>query len=336
MIRQTRGEVIVLADSSKVGVVGDVVICTLDKVDAVIVDDGVNDDVREEIGRLGHAASSSRGDRGRGRGDPRQDGRTQSTTRGGSDMDADKANEQRPTERRRSRHRGGTRRRGRRSRARSRRSWTTTTIWAAWYAPSASLGWMSTRASPSGRALRTATTSTSCASTTRRRRSAKCASSTRSSPSPEPRFRPRFDRLPQPVRRYLRDSRGSRRRLAGDRLLRRLPPPRRRGQVHVGQEPPDGQGVRQRRQGPRTVPPQRRRFRPRRPRSRAAADHGVRTHAGRHVHQVRGAGHRHRVRRPLPRQAPGDPGRHRQGVAVEAQLDDLPSRRCTATTIPAT
>jgi len=53
MIRQTRGEVVVLADSSKFGVVGDVVICTLDKVDAVIVDDGVDDDVREEIGRLG-------------------------------------------------------------------------------------------------------------------------------------------------------------------------------------------------------------------------------------------------------------------------------------------
>ena len=53
MIRQTRGEVIVLADSSKFGVVGDVVICTLDKVDAVIVDDGVDEDVREEIERLG-------------------------------------------------------------------------------------------------------------------------------------------------------------------------------------------------------------------------------------------------------------------------------------------
>jgi len=53
MMRQTRGEVIVLADSSKFGVVGDVVICTLDKVDAVIVDDGVDDDVRKEIGRLG-------------------------------------------------------------------------------------------------------------------------------------------------------------------------------------------------------------------------------------------------------------------------------------------
>ncbi len=53
MMRQTRGEVIVLADSSKVGVVGDVVICKLDQVDAVIVDDGVDEDVREEIGRLG-------------------------------------------------------------------------------------------------------------------------------------------------------------------------------------------------------------------------------------------------------------------------------------------
>jgi DeoR/GlpR family transcriptional regulator of sugar metabolism len=53
MIRQTRGEVIVLADSSKFGVVGDVVICTLDQVDAVIIDDGVDDDVREEIGRQG-------------------------------------------------------------------------------------------------------------------------------------------------------------------------------------------------------------------------------------------------------------------------------------------
>ena len=53
MMRQTRGEVVVLADSSKFGVVGDVVICTLDKVDVVIVDDGVDDDVREEIVRLG-------------------------------------------------------------------------------------------------------------------------------------------------------------------------------------------------------------------------------------------------------------------------------------------
>ena len=49
MIRQTRGEIVVLADSSKVGAVGDVVICALDMVNIVIVDDGVGQDVREEM-----------------------------------------------------------------------------------------------------------------------------------------------------------------------------------------------------------------------------------------------------------------------------------------------
>ncbi len=53
MIRQTRGEIVVLADSSKFGVVGDVAICTLDKVNTIIVDDGVGEDVREEMERLG-------------------------------------------------------------------------------------------------------------------------------------------------------------------------------------------------------------------------------------------------------------------------------------------
>ena len=53
MIAQTRGEVVALADASKIGVVADVVICGLDQVDAVIVDDGVDDDVREELVRLG-------------------------------------------------------------------------------------------------------------------------------------------------------------------------------------------------------------------------------------------------------------------------------------------
>ena len=53
MIRQTRGEVIVLADSSKIGVVGDVAICPLDRADMVIVDDGVDDGVLEELRRLG-------------------------------------------------------------------------------------------------------------------------------------------------------------------------------------------------------------------------------------------------------------------------------------------
>ena len=53
MIRQTRGEVAVLADASKFGVIGDVAICTLDKVDTVIVDDAVDQEVRDEMERLG-------------------------------------------------------------------------------------------------------------------------------------------------------------------------------------------------------------------------------------------------------------------------------------------
>ena len=53
MIRQTRGEVIVLADRSKIGVVGDFVVCTLDDVQAVVVDDGVDEDVRDEMLRRG-------------------------------------------------------------------------------------------------------------------------------------------------------------------------------------------------------------------------------------------------------------------------------------------
>ena len=53
MVRQTRGEVVVLADSSKFGVVGDVAICTLDKVHEVIFDDGVDEEVRDEMDRLG-------------------------------------------------------------------------------------------------------------------------------------------------------------------------------------------------------------------------------------------------------------------------------------------
>ncbi len=53
MIAQTRGEVLALADSSKIGVVADVVICGLDQVDTVMVDDGVDESVRDEITRLG-------------------------------------------------------------------------------------------------------------------------------------------------------------------------------------------------------------------------------------------------------------------------------------------
>ncbi len=53
MIRQTRGEVVALADRTKIGVVGDAVICSLDAVQTVIVDEGVDDDVRNEMLRRG-------------------------------------------------------------------------------------------------------------------------------------------------------------------------------------------------------------------------------------------------------------------------------------------
>ena len=53
MIAQTRGDIIVLADSSKIGVVADVVICGFDQVDVVMVDDGVDSAVRDEMTRLG-------------------------------------------------------------------------------------------------------------------------------------------------------------------------------------------------------------------------------------------------------------------------------------------
>jgi DeoR family fructose operon transcriptional repressor len=53
MIAQTRGEVIALADSSKIGVVADVVICGLEQVDTILLDDGVEQSVRDEMARLG-------------------------------------------------------------------------------------------------------------------------------------------------------------------------------------------------------------------------------------------------------------------------------------------
>ena len=53
MIAHTRGDVTVLVDRSKIGVVADVVICGLDQVDVVMVDDGVDDGVREEMRRMG-------------------------------------------------------------------------------------------------------------------------------------------------------------------------------------------------------------------------------------------------------------------------------------------
>ncbi len=53
MIEQTRGDVIALADGSKIGVVADVLICGFDKVDVVMFDDGVDQTVRDEMARLG-------------------------------------------------------------------------------------------------------------------------------------------------------------------------------------------------------------------------------------------------------------------------------------------
>jgi DeoR/GlpR family transcriptional regulator of sugar metabolism len=53
MLAHTRGELVVLADSSKIGVVADVAICALDRVDVVIVDDGITKSVLEELKRLG-------------------------------------------------------------------------------------------------------------------------------------------------------------------------------------------------------------------------------------------------------------------------------------------
>ncbi len=53
MLDQTRGEVVVLADRSKIGVVADVGICGFDRVDTVIVDDGVDEAVRDELTSMG-------------------------------------------------------------------------------------------------------------------------------------------------------------------------------------------------------------------------------------------------------------------------------------------
>ena len=53
MLAHTRGEVVALADASKIGVVADVVICGLEQVDTALVDDGVDEGIRDEITRHG-------------------------------------------------------------------------------------------------------------------------------------------------------------------------------------------------------------------------------------------------------------------------------------------
>ncbi len=53
MVRHAKGEVIVIVDSSKIGIVADVSICPIERIDVVIVDDGIEDEVRGELEELG-------------------------------------------------------------------------------------------------------------------------------------------------------------------------------------------------------------------------------------------------------------------------------------------
>jgi DeoR/GlpR family transcriptional regulator of sugar metabolism len=53
MVRHTRGEVVVLADDSKIGLLGDAVVCPLHEIDVIPVDDGVRTGVCEEMRRAG-------------------------------------------------------------------------------------------------------------------------------------------------------------------------------------------------------------------------------------------------------------------------------------------
>ena len=53
MVRHAKGEVIVLVDSSKIGIVADIAICPIERIDVVVVDDGIEDEVRSELEDLG-------------------------------------------------------------------------------------------------------------------------------------------------------------------------------------------------------------------------------------------------------------------------------------------
>ena len=53
MVRHAKGEVIVLVDSSKIGIVADIAICPIERIDVVIVDDGIEDEIRGELEELG-------------------------------------------------------------------------------------------------------------------------------------------------------------------------------------------------------------------------------------------------------------------------------------------
>jgi DeoR/GlpR family transcriptional regulator of sugar metabolism len=66
MIRRTRGEVVVLTDSTKIGLVGPLVICPLDQIDVVLVDDGIDPAVSRQIQRAGPRCEVVRGRGARG------------------------------------------------------------------------------------------------------------------------------------------------------------------------------------------------------------------------------------------------------------------------------
>lgn len=53
MIRRTRGEVVVLANSNKIGLVHQVVVCPLDQIDVVLADDRLSPDMQVRIQRAG-------------------------------------------------------------------------------------------------------------------------------------------------------------------------------------------------------------------------------------------------------------------------------------------
>jgi DeoR/GlpR family transcriptional regulator of sugar metabolism len=53
MVRHAKGDVIVLVDSSKIGIVADVSICPIERIDVVIVDDGIDAEIRGELEDLG-------------------------------------------------------------------------------------------------------------------------------------------------------------------------------------------------------------------------------------------------------------------------------------------
>jgi len=53
MIERTRGQVIILADHSKIGVVADFVTAPLDKVDILVTDAGIHPEYVDELRALG-------------------------------------------------------------------------------------------------------------------------------------------------------------------------------------------------------------------------------------------------------------------------------------------